>query len=88
MRVDVEQNDVTADETVLTLVNINPVHARRVIVQAGSYGEHEFTTATVGDAALTVNGKYLEVELAPGAGAQIKLGTKRYAHQPTLAWPW
>src|SRR5205085_6280897 len=29
---------LTADETVLTLVNVSPVHARRVIVQAGSYG--------------------------------------------------
>jgi hypothetical protein len=79
---------MTADETVLTLVNVSPIHARRVIVQAGSYGEHAFTTATAGDSALTVNGKYLEVELAPGAGAQIKLGTKRYAHPPTLDWPW
>ena len=37
---------MTGDETVVTLVNVSPVHARRVIVQAGAYGEHEFTTAT------------------------------------------
>jgi len=79
---------LTADETVLTLVNVSPVHARRVIVQAGAYGEHEFTTASAGDTSLAVNGQRLEVELAPGAGARIKLGMKRYAHQPTLAWPW
>jgi hypothetical protein len=79
---------MTADETVLTLVNVSPIHTRRVIVQAGAYGEHQFTTATAGDATLTVNGRHLEVELAPGAGAQIKFGTKRYAHAPTLDWPW
>jgi hypothetical protein len=79
---------LTADETVLTLVNVSPVHARRVIVQAGAYGEHQFTTATTDDARLAVNGRRLEVILDPGAGTQIKLGTKRYAHQPTLAWPW
>src|SRR6185295_11561830 len=53
---------MTADETVLTLVNVSPLHSRRVIVQAGSYGEHQFTTATCGDATLTLNGRYLEVE--------------------------
>jgi hypothetical protein len=37
---------------------------------------------------LTLNGRNLEVELEPGTGAQIKLGTKRYAHPPTLDWPW
>lgn len=79
---------ITADETVLTLVNLSPIHARRVIVQAGAYGEHEFTTATTGDTTLTINSQRVEVELAPGAGAKITLGTKRYTHQPTLAWPW
>jgi hypothetical protein len=79
---------LTADETVLTLVNVNQLHARRVVVQAGAYGEHEFTTATAGDAKLAVNGRHLEVVLEPGAGTQIKLGTNRYAHAPTLAWPW
>jgi hypothetical protein len=79
---------MTDDETVLTLVNVSPVHARRVVVQAGAYGEHRFTTATAGPATLAVNGRHLEVVLDPGAGARIKLGTKRHAHQPTLAWPW
>jgi hypothetical protein len=79
---------MTADETVLTLVNVSPIHTRRVVIQAGAYGEHEFTTAKCDDITLTVNGKLLEVELAPGSGARIKLGTKRYVHQPTLALPW
>jgi hypothetical protein len=79
---------MAADETVLTLVNVSPVHARRVIVQAGAYGEHEFTTAAAGGATLAVNGRHLEVVLEPGTGTQIKLGTKRYAHTPTLALPW
>jgi hypothetical protein len=79
---------LTADETVLTLVNVSPLHARRLIVQAGAYGEHQFSTAIVGSDTITVNGPRLEVVLDPGSGAQIKLGTKRYARQPNLAWPW
>src|SRR5262249_9790272 len=79
---------MTDDETVVTLVNVNPVHARRVIVQAGAYGEHEFTTATANAATLPVNGRHLEVSLPPGPGPGIRCGMGRYAHQPTLAWPW
>jgi hypothetical protein len=79
---------MTNDEVVLTLVNVSPVHPRRVIVQAGVYGEHAFTTASAESASLTVSGRHLEVVLAPGAGSRIKLGMKRYAHPPTLAWPW
>jgi hypothetical protein len=56
-----------------------------VVVQAGAYGEHRFTKATLGFTTLAVDGRHLEVVLDPGAGARIKLGTKRYAHQPTLA---
>ena len=79
---------MTGNETVLSLVNTSPLHSRRVIVQAGSYGEHQFTTATVESTALPVNGRHLEVVLDPGTGTQIKLGTKRYSNPPTLAWPW
>jgi hypothetical protein len=79
---------MTADETVLTLVNVSQLHPRRVVIQAGAYGEHSFTTATVGDATLAVNGQLLEVELAPGCGTRITLGTKRYVHPPSLALPW
>ncbi len=76
------------DRAVVTLVNLSPVHARRVIVQAGSYGEHRFTTATVDGQAFPVDGRHLEIALDPAAGARIELGMKRYVHQPTLAWPW
>jgi hypothetical protein len=40
----VEQLD--AERAVVTLVNLSPLHPRRVMVQAGSYGEHQITTAT------------------------------------------
>ena len=35
---------VTAGETVVELVNLSPFEAREVIVQAGAFGEHGFTT--------------------------------------------
>lgn len=75
-------------ETVLTLVNVSPVRGRRVVVQAGGYGEHAFTTATADRTTAKVDGRHLEVSLDAGAGARITLGTKRYANPPTLARPW
>jgi hypothetical protein len=76
------------DSTTLTLVNVNPVEPRTVIVQAGGYGEHQFESASVGAAATPVNSPLLTVRLAPGAGARIDLRMTRYKNAPTLAFPW
>lgn len=75
---------MTADETVLTLVNVSPLHARRVTIQGGSYGEHQIVSAND----VAVNGRRVEVALEPGAGTRLTLKMKRYAHVPTLATPW
>jgi hypothetical protein len=37
---------VEAEQTVVTLVNLSPFTARRVILQAGGFGEHRFTTVS------------------------------------------
>jgi len=79
---------LTADSTTVTLVNVNPVESRRVVVQGGAYGEHEFTTVTAGSAKSEVHGTKFTVELAPGCGAKLELGAKRYQHRPVLAFPW
>ena len=73
---------------ILTLVNTNPMQFRTVTVQAGGYGEHHFTNVTVGDRTFPVDAPYFTVRLAPGAGETLTLGMQRYAHQPTLAFPW
>ena len=76
---------MTGDETVLTLVNVSPVHARRVIVQAGGYGEHEFTSMETEGKKEAIDARSVTVHLDPGAGARLVLGTRRYVHQPTFA---
>ncbi|MBI4875003.1 MAG: hypothetical protein HY822_10270 [Acidobacteria bacterium] len=68
----------------LELVNLSPFHARKVIVQAGTFGEHQFTTV----GSLAVNRKFFEVALAPGAGIVLDMGMRRFANQPTYAFPW
>jgi hypothetical protein len=79
---------LTADETVLTLVNVNQSDPRTVIVQAGAYAEHQVTGAREGDQSLSVDRPRVAVRLAPGAGGRLTLTMKRYVNPPTLAMPW
>ena len=79
---------ITAESVVLTLVNTNPFHSRTAIVQAGGYGEHQATAVAVGDRTVSVEAPYFTVRLAPGAGDTLTISLRRYANQPTLAFPW
>jgi hypothetical protein len=79
---------LSADSTALTLVNVNQVEARRVIVQAGGYGEHQFTGLTIGGKRMKLDGRHLTVLLEPGTAARLELETRRYVNTPTLAHPW
>lgn len=79
---------MSADSTVMSLVNINPVESTTVVIQAGGYGEHQFTGMTIGDVKTPWDSKYLSVRLEPGCGARLTLGIRRYVNQPSLAMPW
>jgi hypothetical protein len=86
-------DSATNDSAALHLVNTDPVDAHPVLLQAGAFGEHEFTEVTVeddGDAPtqqIAVHGKHLTVDLAPGARIHLRLGLRRFAHQPAYAVP-
>jgi hypothetical protein len=79
---------ITPAGLTLTLVNTSASSARRVIVQAGAYGEHQVTSVTAGGKTARINAPHFEVRLAPGAGEQLTIAMKRYANDPTLAFPW
>jgi hypothetical protein len=81
-------DEMTADQVSVTLVNINQLQSRRVIVQAGGYAEHHFTSAKLGAKTVPLDSPHLDIELAPGSGARFILGMKRFAHPPTMAFPW
>lgn len=89
------------DNTVLSLVNINAIEPRSLIVQAGAYGEHQFGeikySETTKDAAgktttvektLPVNNKYFEVELPPASSIKLNMSMKRHANRPSYDFPW
>ena len=75
-------------ETVVVLVNTNPLVSRTLIVTGGAYAEHQIESVRVGGQTYTVDHSSFTVKLAPGCGARFTLQMKRYANQPTLALPW
>ena len=76
------------DRVEVTLVNTSQTESRRVVVQAGAYGEHQFTTVVADGVTSQVDASAFTVELAPGAGSELVFGMERYANQPTLLFPW
>ncbi|RAP77590.1 hypothetical protein [Paenibacillus montanisoli] len=87
----VEQLSDTA--ATLQLVNTSLLESHTVIIQGGTFGEHEIATAEVlggddGPEIVAVGSKWLQVELAPGASIRLELGMNRYVNQPTYGGPW
>ena len=82
-----------ADSATVSLVNVDSVEPRTVVVQAGGYGEHRFDTVEIVDGVKTrtaqrIDGPLLHVRLAPGCGARLRFRMARYVNPPTLAQPW
>jgi hypothetical protein len=72
----------------LNLVNLDPNRPREVIVQAGAFGEHEFTSLRLQDQQKPIDRQLLLVRLAPGSGGRLDLGMKRFAHRPSYGFRW
>jgi hypothetical protein len=80
---------IKAGSIVLELYNLSAFEPREVIVQAGTFGEHNFTTVESAEgASVDVGAKFFTVRLAPGAGTTLEVGLKRWANQPSYAFPW
>jgi len=80
---------VERDRLVLELVNLSPFHTRDVIVQAGTFGEHNFTTVKPSPGEpVEVNRKFVQVRMTPGAMVSLDLGLKRHVNKPAYAFPW
>ena len=70
------------DSVSFRLVNLDPVSSRRVVVQAGAYGEHQFTEARTGAVESKVDANRFEVLLAPGSGGLLEVGMHLFANRP------
>jgi hypothetical protein len=74
--------------TEVELINTDLLAAKHVLIQGGAYGEHQIIEVTSPAGAKTVNQSFFQVNLAAGAGATLRLSMRRYANQPTYAFPW
>jgi len=88
-------DELGPDRVGLQLVNASPGEERRLVVQAGAFGEHAFTEVapmldrgqTAGEA-VPVKGRYFTVVLPPGTSIRLRAGLERFAKDPTYAFPW
>ncbi len=81
-------SELSDNRTVVTLINLNPAQARRVIVQGGGYGEHQLLTVTSAGKTTRIDSPILTVEIGAASGARLELEMKRYANVPTVKHPW
>lgn len=87
----------------MELVNLSPVETRDVIVQAGTFGEHQFTSvkylrrverpgvrraAGASEQSAEINRKFFQLRLPPGTGIILEAGLRRFANKPTYTFPW
>ena len=85
-------DELKGDRVGLQLANLNRSETRRVVVQAGAFGEHDFTEVHVDDGESTqttrVGGKHLAVELPPSTAIRLEAGMHRFVNDPSYAFPW
>lgn len=79
---------VQDDRVAVRLVNVSQTEPRELIVQCGAYAEHQCLRVEIDGRTHDINAPHFTVKLAPGAGSRLVIRTKRYANQPTLAFPW
>jgi hypothetical protein len=79
---------LTADSTVVTIVNVNQSQPRKVVVQGGAYGEHQFLKVQQADKEATIDSNHFTAVIAPGAGQRLTMTMRRYANPPTLLPPY
>src|SRR6266508_2019797 len=79
---------MTGDSVTVTLVNINQLESRELVIQAGGYAEHQFDAVEWNGQTVPLNAREFTVRLAPGAGGKLALKMRRFVNKPTVAFPW
>jgi hypothetical protein len=79
---------VSADGATVTLVNTDPVQRHGVVLQAGSFAEHEFVSAQLaGGSVERIDDRWMRVELGPTSQVQLELAMRRFVHRPQHEGP-
>ncbi len=81
-------DSLSADGVGIQLVNLSRTETRNVIVQAGAFGEHQFTHIKVGEKVQPLDSQYFEVRLPRSTSLRVEAGMRRFANDPSYAFPW
>ena len=85
-------DELKPDRSGILLVNLSRHETRKLIVQAGAFGEHQFTEVRYangkGEHRVPLDGKYFAVELPPSTSIRVGVGLRRFANDPSYAFPW
>ena len=76
------------EKTTVTLVNLNQIKYRDLIVQTGGYGEHQCIKVKAEDKVYEIDNRFFKVRMDPGSGTKLVVYHNRYVNRPTLALPW
>ncbi|MBC7463714.1 MAG: hypothetical protein H7227_05595 [Actinobacteria bacterium] len=84
---------ISATSVSMKVVNLHESQARQLVIQAGAFGENNFTSLTVTtesgkSQSLALNSKHFAVDLAAGAGATLEFTVERYVNKPSYETPW
>ena len=79
-----------AEGVELILVNLNVHRSRKVIVGAGSFGEHRFGRVEVvgEERSVDVDDTCFTVDLRPGTEIDLRIAMRRFCNKPSYALPW
>ena len=80
--------ELKANSMKLQLVNTDPVNSKDLIIQAGAYGEHTFSTVQVEGNEATIEENSLSIHIAPGSGATLEIQMQRYVNPTSFKFPW
>ena len=90
--------DLSDKSVTIHLINLDPVRSAKLIIQAGAFGEHQFTVVgfealQLGQTTATtvqkvIDGKYLEVALVPSGSIILDLRLDRFVNKPSYRFPW
>ena len=81
-------NRMTDKSVTVSMVNLNPLEPRTLIVQGGAYREHQLVAISENNYHKAIDDPWFTIRLAPGAGTTLEIEMNRYVNQPTMDFPW
>ena len=85
---------ISPDSATVDLVNTSDA-PRSVVIQAGAFREHSFTSIELSDASTgekltseNLDSEWVQVDLGAGTVVRVTLGMRRYCNVPSYETPW